>query len=84
LETHTHNFVAHFTSHGKLYECGAEKPVSSAKSEHFDFFTLNFTVWNHILCTGGDAVPSGKQSRAQATRYPMFIENATGTIYTFH
>jgi hypothetical protein len=22
----------------------------------FDFFAINFTVWSHILCTGGDAV----------------------------
>jgi hypothetical protein len=22
----------------------------------FDFFTINFTVWSHILSTGGDAL----------------------------
>jgi hypothetical protein len=27
-----------------------------AKPTHFDFFTINFTVWSHILSTGGDAL----------------------------
>jgi hypothetical protein len=26
------------------------------KPEHFDFFTLNLTVWSHILSTSGDAL----------------------------
>jgi hypothetical protein len=46
----------HFTSHGNLHEFGAEKPISSAKSAHFNFFTLTFTVWSHILITGEDAL----------------------------
>jgi hypothetical protein len=50
-----HNCVAPFTSHGKLHEFGAEKPISWAKPAHFDYFAINFTVWSHILCTGGDA-----------------------------
>jgi hypothetical protein len=25
------------------------------KPAHFDFFTINFTVWSHILSTVGDA-----------------------------
>jgi hypothetical protein len=32
-----HNRVAAFTSHSKLQEFGAEKPISSAKLAHFDF-----------------------------------------------
>ncbi len=48
------NSVAPFTSHGKLHESGAEKPISWAKPAHFDFFTINFTVCNHILSTRGD------------------------------
>jgi hypothetical protein len=39
----------------KLHEFGAEKPISLAKPAHFDFFTINFTIWSHILSTGGDA-----------------------------
>jgi len=46
-----HNFVVPFTSHGKLYEFGAKKPISWAKPAHFDFFALNFTVWSHMLST---------------------------------
>jgi hypothetical protein len=51
-----HNCVAAFTSQGKLHEFGAEKPISWAKSAHFEFFTINFAVWSHILSTGGDAL----------------------------
>jgi hypothetical protein len=51
-----HNCVAPFTSRGKLHEFGAEKPISCAKPTHFDFFTINFTVWSHILSIGGDAL----------------------------
>jgi len=50
-----HNCVAPFTIQGKLHEFGAEKPISWAKPAHFNFFTINFTVWTHILSTGGDA-----------------------------
>jgi hypothetical protein len=35
---------------------GAEKPISWAKPAHYDFFTIKFTVWSHILSTGGDAL----------------------------
>jgi hypothetical protein len=52
LEVHN---VAPFTSQGKLHEFGAEKPISWAKPAHFNFFTIKFTVWSHILSTGGDA-----------------------------
>jgi len=51
-----HNCVAPFTSHGKLLEFGAEKPISLAKPAHFDFFAINFTAWSHILSTVGDAL----------------------------
>jgi hypothetical protein len=51
-----HNCVAAFTSHGKLHEFGAEKPISWAKLAHFDVFAINFTVWSHILRSGGDAL----------------------------
>jgi hypothetical protein len=51
-----HNFVAPFTSHGKLHEFGAEKPISWAKPAHYDFFTINFTVWSQILSTSGNAL----------------------------
>jgi hypothetical protein len=50
-----HNCVAPLTSHDKLHEFGAEKPISWAKAAHFDFFTINFTVWSHILSTREDA-----------------------------
>jgi len=36
-----------FTSHGKVHEFGAEKPISWAKPAHFDFFPTDFTVWSH-------------------------------------
>ncbi len=32
-----HNYVAPFTSHDKLHEFGAEKPISWTKLAHFDF-----------------------------------------------
>jgi hypothetical protein len=50
----------HFTSHGKLHEFDAEKPISWAKPAHFDFFTINFTVWIPILSTVGDALTKHK------------------------
>ncbi len=40
---------AHFTSRGNLHEFGASKPISWAQPAHFDFFTINFTLWSHIL-----------------------------------
>jgi hypothetical protein len=40
-----HNCVAPFTSHSKLHEFGAGKPISWAKPAHFDLFAINFTVW---------------------------------------
>jgi hypothetical protein len=55
-----HNCVVPFTSHGKLHEFGAEKPISWGKPAHFDFFTINFTVSSHILSTGGDALTQSK------------------------
>jgi hypothetical protein len=49
-----HNFVALLTRNRNLHEFGVEKPISWAKPEHYDFFTINYTVWSHILSTGGD------------------------------
>jgi hypothetical protein len=51
-----YNCVVAFTGHGKLHELGAKKPISWAKPTHFDVFAINFTVWSHILNTGGDAL----------------------------
>jgi len=51
-----HNYVAPFTSHGKLHEFGAEKLIFWAKPAHFDFFAIHFNVWSHLLSTGGDAL----------------------------
>jgi hypothetical protein len=31
-------------------------PFPELKPVHFDFFTINFTVWSHILSTVGDAL----------------------------
>jgi len=45
-----------FNSHGKVHEFGAEKPIFSAKPADVVFFGINFTLWNHILSTGGDAL----------------------------
>jgi hypothetical protein len=44
-----------FTGHGELHQFGAEKPISSAKPSYVHFSGINFTLWNHILSTGGDA-----------------------------
>jgi hypothetical protein len=44
-----HNCVEPFTSHSKLHEFGAEKPISWAKPAHFHFLTIHFIVWSHIL-----------------------------------
>jgi len=35
--------VAPFSSHNKLHEFGAEKPISWAKPAHFEFFAINCT-----------------------------------------
>jgi hypothetical protein len=51
-----HNCVTPFTSHSKLHEFGAGKPISWTKLAHFDVFAINFTVCNHILRTGGDVL----------------------------
>jgi hypothetical protein len=51
-----HNCVARFTSHGKIHKFGAEEPISCAKLVHIDNFTINFTVWSHILGTVRDAL----------------------------
>ncbi len=51
-----HNSDAPFTSHGKVHEFGAKKPISWAKPAHFDFLTIKFTFWNHILSLGGDTL----------------------------
>jgi len=47
-----------FTNHSKLHEFGAEKSISGAKLAHFDLFTINFTVWSHMLSIIGDALKS--------------------------
>jgi hypothetical protein len=44
-----HHWVEPITSHGKLHEFGAEKPISLAKQAYFDFFARSFTIWSHIL-----------------------------------
>jgi hypothetical protein len=51
-----HSCVVPFTNQGKLHQFGAVKPISSAKLAHFDFFALNFTIWSHILSSGGDSL----------------------------
>jgi hypothetical protein len=38
-----HNSVVPFTSHVKLHEFVAQKPISWAKPVHFDVFPINFT-----------------------------------------
>ncbi len=50
------NCVAPFTTHSKLHQLGAEKPISWDKPAHFDFFAINFTVWSHVLSTFGDVL----------------------------
>ncbi len=58
-----HNYVAPFTSHSKLHEFGAEKPISWAKPAHFHFLTIHFIVWSHILSTSADALTLHKEMR---------------------
>jgi len=41
-----HNSVAPFTSHDKLHEFDARKPISRAKPAHFDIFAAKFSVRN--------------------------------------
>ncbi len=66
-----HNCVAPFTSYVKLHEFGAEKPISWAKAAYFDFFTIIFILWSHILSTGEVALKAGKLSTSEgwATLY---------------
>jgi len=76
-----HNCVVPFTSQGKLHEFGAEKPICCAKPANFDFLAINFTVWSHILSTGGDAVRASPPTPAntpfhsilQQDRAPVFM-----------
>jgi hypothetical protein len=56
-----HNCVAPLTSHSKLHKFGAEKPNSQAKPAHFDFLTMHFIVWSHILSTCEDALTLHKE-----------------------
>ncbi len=44
-----HNCVASLTSHGKLHEFGAEKPISWAKPTHFEFFAIRCTLLHCLL-----------------------------------
>jgi hypothetical protein len=44
------------SSHCKLHKFGAEKSISWAKPAHFHFFSINFSIWSHILSTVGDAL----------------------------
>ncbi len=67
-----HNCVAPFTSHGKLHEFGAKKPISWDKPTYFEFFTINYTVWSHILSTGGGAL----------TLSPLSERSNIGTLTT--
>jgi hypothetical protein len=48
-----HNCVAQFTTHSKLNEFGAGNQFPELNRAYFDFLTINFTVWSHILSTGG-------------------------------
>jgi hypothetical protein len=43
---------------GKLHEVGAKEInfLSAKLLAHFAFFTINFTLWSHILSTIGDAL----------------------------
>ncbi len=50
-----HNCVAPFYQPRKLHEFGAEKPIFWDGPAHFNFFTIYFTVWSHILSTVGNA-----------------------------
>jgi hypothetical protein len=68
-----HNCVAPFTSHVKLHEFGAEKPISGGKPTHFDFSTLHFTVWSHILSTGGDALRYLPDQPFLTTYLPTYV-----------
>ncbi len=43
-----------------------KRPISRAKLAHFHYFTINFTVWSHILSTGGDAVRDEEEGRKDA------------------
>jgi hypothetical protein len=87
-----HNCVAPFTRHDKLHEVGAEeKPISWAQPEHFDFFTINFALWSHILSTAGDALSSTcsvsvlQQNHINRTHHPQIVAFAreihTNKIY---
>jgi hypothetical protein len=55
-----HNSVVPFTSHGKLHEFGAQKPISWGTPAPFVFFAINFTVLSHILSIVGDALRTCK------------------------
>jgi hypothetical protein len=68
-----HNCVAPFTSHDKLHEFGAEKPISWAKAAHFDFFTINITVWSHILSTRGDALSARFHTPSRVLHHVFYI-----------
>jgi len=66
-----HNCVAPFTSQGKVHEFGAKKRIFCAKPTHFDFLTINSTVWSHILSTRGDAPSLDKMNKLCRRLYFM-------------
>jgi hypothetical protein len=77
-----HNCVVLFTSHGKLHEFGVEKPISWAKPAHFDFLTINFTVWSHMLSTGVDVLSKSKiLGTHRAKKPPIQVKLVTLGIY---
>jgi hypothetical protein len=53
-----HNLCCAFYQRQQRAQICAEKPISWDKQAHFDIFTINFTVWSHILSAGGDALTS--------------------------
>jgi hypothetical protein len=79
-----HNCVAPFSSQGKLHEFGGEKPISSAKPAHFNFFTIKFTVWSHILSTGVDAssVPDAAHIFSHPSLVVYFVATCNPTPET--
>jgi hypothetical protein len=70
----SHSQVQFITLFLKVHNCVAPLPATASCTNlvqknqfpdlptNFDFFTINFTVWSHLLSTGGDALTSSQKN----------------------
>ncbi len=67
---HVHTAAVPFTSHGNVRNYAEPKPFSWARSACVGFSSSNFTVYDHILSTGGDAVRTWEFDTWSSSQHP--------------